>query len=557
MSLKRIQKELNKWTGWPSFLFVISTSLWALLHTVVPSVHCAFNCAQSAKETDYILTKAAETLETHTGMDTRVWWFAPGKRLTVLDEQSTARWYEPLADDSLVSLDPTRVTRLQLVWSEGFGRLFLAYLPANVLDSAGEIDFALVKKNLPHGIPGLTVTFPRSGHAAENLGRIENVFDIFLRANPTVYPALSVEQLMHDTRWRVELHTRTFWRTPRGLALLSISLLMLITSLTGYVETTRETYRATWRHCRRYRIKGIPVSRPSLLKIFLAPSLHRYEKSYVRRANDEASGYGRRAMATLRRLEQEERRQHNAEQERRAFDQQRRELLEQIAELTVLPPTLMSYLEKVEDEELPTTERRDALFAARRLLIEHAKPLVAEPTSPPRESPVRSMKRSAKKGRRYAATIPIASPVSDQSQSIPVNCQGNGSTSYDDLGNWLDLGPLLPPTIDRQHATAIILTGFIKPGQRGRSHWGGRYRNAEMVRLDVLSKLGPRFNPEAYNTVMRWLRRQRIVQEGKKGKRSLLLLSLNPHSRQATSAGGAIINQIQSFQHRVVAELHH
>ena len=106
---------------------------------------------------------------------------------------------------------------------------------------------------------------------------------------------------------------------------------------------------------------------------------------------------------------------------------------------------------------------------------------------------------------------------------------------------------VVPADIDLEHAQAMLMYGFLMPGQ-GSMYVGGHVLCERNIRKNVENKLGWRFNREKYDAVLSYFSKVGILNsETSGGRDELLSLKSSPTERGVTGHGAQIIRVAMEF----------
>lgn len=119
--------------------------------------------------------------------------------------------------------------------------------------------------------------------------------------------------------------------------------------------------------------------------------------------------------------------------------------------------------------------------------------------------------------------------------------------TIDDIKKLLDLGSLLPPRVDSEHATHIVIS-LLRPTRRSGSRFHVSYMHHHHVESPVQRKT-PGYDAGVYTNTRDWLLRHGVLLIPK--KKSSVVYSLNPHPSRATESGRPIVLRILEVKRRL------
>jgi len=106
----------------------------------------------------------------------------------------------------------------------------------------------------------------------------------------------------------------------------------------------------------------------------------------------------------------------------------------------------------------------------------------------------------------------------------------------------LNLTKWLPENIDREHAQAIIIHGFLNLGTTS-PLIGDSYAEEPQIKANITAKLGEKFNATHYEKARDWLKQQGVIKQPKQGNRPGELLSLNTPAAKGRALGGQKVSK--------------
>lgn len=432
--------------------------------------------------------------------------------------------------------------------------------------------------------PGFACWYRSAKTKEENLGQLRQLFVCAKAEAPEMFPKLSTDSLVALADSYISYHVRHPFIDPVNSARIVFLGMILLAECwcTGYcIRLQHQRMKRLLASYKKFRSQGIPVSRPSWFRcVFILGYASSYELKYTQKAKAQAA----RFYAAVSRMRKQQKNDAKAKSEIMQLNQSVAHLKEIVAEAS-LPKSATKQLAIAEIVANPFPVRQAAYWEVRRMLAEanHVFPEnttevtcgVSKKTaeevchevdvfllSSEKQKQFEKFLKAARAANRQSireynfarALDAVSEPEGEQLLSEEPdftadseNLQNGKHAERVDFSDLLGIRPLLPSAVDPEHAEAIILCGLLKIGQRGRSHFGKRYRTAQYVRSDVASKLSGSFRSEKFESALSWLLKSGVVIVPKKINNQTVY-SLNPHANEARQEGQELVSRIISFK---------
>lgn len=579
----------------PILLIAVSVYSIQLAFIVIPSVH-RFRCDDHPGDAGYVLRIAGAVLGEATGLlvDTVTMDRKKHSRFTESFERLCMLYAQAVGrGERLPPLDRKVYDGLLCTWLPEETALIVMYSLPESLTTTERNNLRGDSLSVFKQFPGFAVPYGRLHTPEANFNQIQNVLTAFFVANQTVFPSVDADSLLGKVRDRSSHHFATLAGSPNGRRAIRWwwigTLLVLGLSLPPLIEPYREALARR----RRARRAGYLVGRPSVLALLISTS----PATFLRRYDQRISEAERRVRAARKEANEREKARTYAHIREQIFAVSLRAFRDSLTDAETTHKELRAILSAAENQARDIAWRESALRRARTVLDKLRLPVTMNVTpSPPteeerllacieaidiqtlspeqqREIPIAlAQYEIGRDGRRAAVRLywlrravallektssPQCQPSSAKPQPIPelkTTTTDERFRTYEDFTEVLAIEPLLPPSLDPAHATSIIVTGLLQPGQRGRASFNERYRRAEFVRQDVQSKLGPLFNQTAYQTALAWLIRERVIVV--KRKRTQIAFALEAHDDHSTPDGAPIVRRVVALYSLISRTIH-
>lgn len=434
--------------------------------------------------------------------------------------------------------------------------------------------------------------FRPSSDGEQNLSYLSSFIRKFVEANEKHFPQLDADSIISEMRlnayWHLD-HLRESWitwiRIGLGLTIVLNGLLMYMPVLVWACRQARRKYRQN-------RVRGYPITSPSLIACLVAGDASVYLEIYSRHIGRQRREFAEKMAKVLREQEYRRGREEHEQMLRLQLERAIQTISEELNGVNHIPEDVQERLDVAVTETIRTKKRLHAVEDALRLLGQHRTGKVhaqvelseIDPEErlllKTREIPIESLlpeqherfhecmvhwgnlSKSPRIRLRlywleralYAASdeyrreLEAARAEKDLSPDtvLPRKRQISVVTT-EDFAELLDIERHIPETVDYQHALAIILWGLLRPAQDKHAYFNKRYTPERVVVRIVMGKLKKAYNHDLYVVARDWLMRHGVIMNPK-AHRHDASLTINLHKDAATKEGLPIIGCIVRFR---------